>query len=556
MIKAGIGSLPDERLNPHLERSAAAYQGLRESAMGRKAKFVKWHGTKARGGRVRGWYVKDDGGQSRYLSAYGFPYAKDPSREKEAIEFAHHLLERIRSEKGLPSSLYVKVRAPQVEVFDLALEDARVPLRGSELEEYLASLPEDQREATRQVISRLREWATSFHAETRGFFPSRTSASFDEIESRRAEELLTEEVGARILGRESRTKASAQKLRDVLSAYVTWKQQDHIDTAHAERMFQRFIHIVGNKPVNQLSEADFGRYVNRLLTLSNNQKATNDFFRRNCECVISVIRFVRNWGDPGTGTAFPFPKEVLDWASKYRQWKKKYHPDESNRQPVPPDVFQAMLKVADQWATMDLGAMPCETLEQRSALAHAKEKKRDGYQFKAILCLGVNCGLDPGADIACMTAQNLKEGHIDFPRRKPQRKHGRAVPRVTPLLSETQDALDEWIAYEKPQSTLFTTNHKGRHTRNSINGALGRLQSDAKTEGHYTYKHFRNCSGYAARKAGLPDWMVQAVLGHVSNTVAGKSYIEDPNPSLLRPIVKAIAAEYFPKGKRHRKRRR
>lgn len=36
-------------------------------------------------------------------------------------------------------------------------------------------------------------------------------------------------------------------------------------------------------------------------------------------------------------------------------------------------------------------------------------KKRDGYPFKAILGLGVNCGLDPGADIARMTAQNLKE---------------------------------------------------------------------------------------------------------------------------------------------------
>jgi hypothetical protein len=41
MIQADTGSLPDEKLNSHLERSAAAYQGLRESAMGRKAKFVK-----------------------------------------------------------------------------------------------------------------------------------------------------------------------------------------------------------------------------------------------------------------------------------------------------------------------------------------------------------------------------------------------------------------------------------------------------------------------------------------------------------------------------------
>jgi integrase len=336
---------------------------------------------------------------------------------------------------------------------------------------------------------------------------------------------------------------SKQKLSDCARYWQEWKGEQGRRAsyvAESVRCFNEFIKVVGDKPLNQLTKADFvqfERYLNRIAPGHNG----NDWYNRRVKSLRTILNHIYR------KTEYPLPDAWKKW---FEDVEKLPTASVSKiKRGLPPDLLKAVLRVCDKDANLDLEAMPKATQADKARRLQAAERKRAGVQWRALLTLSVNCGLG-NQDICDIEWKHVKltnkVPHLDFPRSKADWRTGTAVDRKTPLLPVTVNALRKWRAYEPPNQFIFRNARRDKWIYDDISAGFRKLLErsgfdDGQT---WSFRNIRKSPGSAARDAGLPDWMVQAVLGHVADTVAARHYIEDPKPEHLREIVQAIAAFY------------
>lgn len=210
---------------------------------------------------------------------------------------------------------------------------------------------------------------------------------------------------------------SAPRLSKVLDEWRRLKKagrggQETRHIREATRIFKQFIRVVGDKAVDTLSASHFAAWREWVLTAAVKRKSGKWANDRHA-IVKQVFRFVRRHRSD-----WPWPDGLSDWFDAYD--RKAYRPRAANKQPLPPEVFRQLLTVADKWAETDASPHRADTQRGRGQRRQAQIKRHNGLQMRAILMLGVNCGLDP-IDFSRIQRENLKlDGaipYLDLPRR-------------------------------------------------------------------------------------------------------------------------------------------
>ena len=159
-----------------------------------------------------------------------------------------------------------------------------------------------------------------------------------------------------------------------------------------------------------------------------------------------------------------------------------------------------------------------------------------------------------------------------LPRIKAANKHGvgRSIPRYTPLLPETVEALAAWLDYrdleiskaqdethkqkaEQAYDTeplIFVTREK-KPLRTSRLSDLFRkrlIGNDPKLKklvnGKWTLKHLRNVAPTLRKQAGMPQEFSSAILGHTERGT-NPMYQGDCGEDYLLPLVNLVGEKYF-----------
>jgi integrase len=297
---------------------------------------------------------------------------------------------------------------------------------------------------------------------------------------------------------------------------------------------------VGNLYVSQVSPAHFRKY-HSWASRESTQRTCGKWFNDHVATVKSVIKFVRK-----KYPEWPWPAGVLEWADSYDA--RPYKPRPSNKQPMPPDVFQSLLSAADEWKRIDTVAFDTSTQAGRARKNQALHTRRDGWQLDAILRLGINCGLDP-IDCERITWENLRidadTPHMRLPCRKVESRIGDSVERITPLLPSTVNALEAWRAFEKrSRGQVFLSAAKGLYRKDRLGRVINRLRESKGISNEWSFKHLRNVVPSLGRRHRRPRDERDAFLGHV---VAGTSrfYEGDVDETYLLPLINLLGKHYF-----------
>ena len=339
---------------------------------------------------------------------------------------------------------------------------------------------------------------------------------------------------------ESKVRASKEKLSDCLDYWADWIGVETQTVEGTRRFFNRFMSAVGNLPISRLSQEDFviwqkwAKKKCRKLSV----KTSDDHHA----AVSKVLRLAKR-----KNHAWAFPDGMLEWAEDWKlDHRPKYVPKKSNSQPMPVDVFQRLLRAADQWAATDPNEIDATTQEGREKKRQAQLKRRQGVQFAAVLRVAIH-GL---ANIDCARIEwaNLKEldgdlPHLDFPRTKCEHKIGYAVDRKTPLLSGCVAALKRWRDSEKPNRSVFRTSQGWAFTSNSLAQVMEKVWKEAYDDG-WSFKHLRNVGGTLAEREGMSELKIDRFLGHTLKRKRAK-YLGNVGPSYLTDLVNLIGTEYF-----------
>lgn len=225
--------------------------------------------------------------------------------------------------------------------------------------------------------------------------------------------------------------ASRERLSDALAFWREWKaEQDRKPgyLSETERNFNRLIKVVGNKPLNQITKADFvqfERYLNR-------EAESNDWHTRSIKGLRAVFNLcIRK-------DTLPLPDGLAKWLAAIES--RPVVPAATNRHALPPDVFTAMLGHCRKLADLDVEAMPMQTQADKARRNRAYDRKRNAVQFTAILSLAAQTGFGP-EDICGLEWSHFHlEGdapYVDYPRSKTEWKTGVATARKIPLLPAT-----------------------------------------------------------------------------------------------------------------------
>lgn len=332
---------------------------------------------------------------------------------------------------------------------------------------------------------------------------------------------------------------SKEKLSDCLAYWRTWKTEQEREPEYldeTERNFKELIAVVGDKPANQITKADivaFERHLNR-------NAESNDWYARRVKSLRGVFNLCIK------KDSLPLPDGLAKWLAAIES--RPVVPDATNKKALPPEIFKAMIRICEQWAALDVDAMPKETQADKARRNRAWERKRNAVQFLAILKLSCQAGF--GSKDVCRLEWtdfhlDAKQPYIDFSRGKSAWRTGVATARVIPLLPATVKALKAWRDYETPNGLAFRNSQRGQWKHDHIARNFGIIKKASKHDSFWSFKHLRNIPGNVGRDAKLADWIAQATLGHTPSSLIGKRYIDDPQPAALLPLVKAIAARYF-----------
>lgn len=350
------------------------------------------------------------------------------------------------------------------------------------------------------------------------------------------------EVDVRRVNPSVSSAGSAPKLSRVIDEWRRLKKtgRGDKDTRHvkeATRIFKQFIRVIGNNPIDGLNASQFAAWREWVLNAAV-KRASGKWSNDRHAIVKQVIRFVRRHRSD-----WPWPDGLSDWLDAYD--RKAYLPSAANKQPLPPEVFRQLLTAAEKWAQTDPSASNADTQQGRGQRRQAQIKIHNGLQMRAILMLGVNCGLDP-IDFSRIQREHIKlDGeapHLDLPRSKVEHRVGAAVDRRTPLLPSTVEVVREVLAMAPSSGPVFRTARGSPFT--AVTKNFRRLAGELGVEERWSFKHLRNVGPTLGKKAKLSKDERDAFLGHVVNGTSA-FYEGDVDETYLVDLVNLIGKHYF-----------
>ncbi|MHC4094258.1 MAG: hypothetical protein ACYSVY_28965 [Planctomycetota bacterium] len=312
------------------------------------------------------------------------------------------------------------------------------------------------------------------------------------------------------------------------------------ETSHIKgvtRIFSQFVKVVGDVPINALASAHFRAW--REWVLHEAPKRESGKWSNDRHATVKmVLRFVRRHNDD-----WPWPAGLSDWLEAYE--RKAYQSRPDNRQLLPVAAFHRLVKATELWAGVEPVAFDPHTQRGRGQRRQAVARQQNGVRFRAVLMLGVNCGLDP-CDIPRITRESLKMDAVvpclDLPRPKVEHRVGAAVARKTPLLPSTIAALREVTARAPSTGPVFRSSRGTPFT--TVTHTFRRLADEAGVDRRWSYKHGRNVGPSIAKRAKLPRDEREAFLGHVVDGTS-KFYEADVDETFLVDLVNLIGEQYF-----------
>ncbi len=307
-----------------------------------------------------------------------------------------------------------------------------------------------------------------------------------------------------------------------------------------DRVWKRFVRVVGNIGIAELTGSSFKDWREHVMKESPRRRSPANWASSMHGRVGLVFRAVKRHNPD-----WPWPAGITDWIDAWERCP--FRPKPSNRQPIPVEAYQDLIRAADRWAQTDPSQFDGSTQAGRAKRRQAAVRRRMGVRMKAILALTLNCGLDP-IDVERLRCRHLKlkvdPPHLDLPRKKIQHALGEEVDRRTPLLPSTVAAINRWLDFEATSSDLafrsaaggpLSTTHLGRNFR--------KLANEAGVDKVWSVKHLRNVGPTTAKRAGLPRDMRDAFLGHAVDGTS-KFYEGDLDETYLITLVNEIGRVY------------
>jgi integrase len=346
---------------------------------------------------------------------------------------------------------------------------------------------------------------------------------------------------------------AAQRLSDCIPVWETFQikikqsTSEHINAF--KRTFDEFIEHVGNKPVNKLVKDDLRKWRDHIAELREERDNGVCFSNQKQMPIPAILRQVvtdRDWD---------FPEQLELWFRVFHL--EQHNPGEECSEPMELDDYRKALAKAEEWANIDVyeyaANLPIKSANAGMAKANntkqANRRKRAGTMWSAILRLACNCGCD-NQDIC-----NLTPAHLDLDgklplftlsREKQQKQGKKRVPRCTPLLPSTIEAVKRWMDYETPKTQfVFTNDAKKRFVGSKVSNGWTKLREDAGLDQGVWYKLLRNVGPTIARDHGRPEDERLAFLGDKANGISRVNYEGRTKQEFLVPLVNLIGAEYF-----------
>jgi len=302
--------------------------------------------------------------------------------------------------------------------------------------------------------------------------------------------------------------------------YDHWKQfkADKSVKHHDKyrKAWDEFVAFLKDKPIAALTKSDISNWQLHLKATKGTRGPK--WFNDCLQAIRAIFDLCRR------KTELPFPDGLAAWTD-FRGDHLKYRPDPHNKKPMPKDVYDALLKKADEWAAIDVEeyakTLPVDKtsntirLQRMNNTKQANRIKRDGMQFRAILRYAVQTSAD-NSDICLITWDNLKLSdpipHVELPRHKTEDS---TEPRYIPLLPSTIAALDDWRAFEKLHTpTIFRNDGKKRFTSSIVSKSFCRLRDAIPNGDDWDFKHIRNVAPNIGRDNRRPLEERDAILGH------------------------------------------
>lgn len=336
--------------------------------------------------------------------------------------------------------------------------------------------------------------------------------------------------------------ARGPRLSQVLAEWQRLKKLggDGRATSHimgVSRIFNQFICVIGDVKIGQLASSQFRTWREWVLKESP-KRESGKWSNDQHDSVKMVLRFVRRHDDD-----WDWPAGLSDWLEAYD--RKAYQPKPENRQPIPASDFQRLIDAAKSWTDKDKDSLPTDTQSGRGQRRQVEAKQFVGRQFRAILLLGANCGLDP-CDIPRITRENLKLTEsipfLDLPRTKVKHLTGAGIARQTPLLPATVAALRGIVACAPIEGPVFRSSQGKPFS--TVSKTYRRLANDAGIARKWCFKHLRNIGPSIAKKTKLSKDEREAFLGHAVDGNS-KFYEDDVDESYLVDLVNLIGEQYF-----------
>ncbi|MGD2111621.1 MAG: hypothetical protein PVI86_19770, partial [Phycisphaerae bacterium] len=355
------------------------------------------------------------------------------------------------------------------------------------------------------------------------------------------------------------------KLLECLPHFETEKKNKGTSARHRRTFankFKRFAEFLGNKPISDLTKKDFISWEDHVNEARG--KRSNKWINDQLAPVTAIIKIAYRRMPDGV-----FPAGWREWI-EFR--KATYKPGLHNKMPMPVKVFHACIEEARKWASLDIKAcaeaMPLKGANAVMARANnfrqATRKKRAGDMMEAVLRLCCNVGADP-IDIGRLTWKHLRlRGSLPMfmlPRTKSSGKHGIAMPRNTPLLPSTVDALNRWRVWrrrEAAQSKLrsdrhgheyaefvFTNDKRRPYKSEKISHAFARLARAVGVRAKdWRLKHLRNVGPTLGKYHKRHADERTTFLAH-SEGGSNQFYEGNVGEDYLVELVNLIGEEYF-----------
>ena len=319
-------------------------------------------------------------------------------------------------------------------------------------------------------------------------------------------------------------------VKECLSLWLDDHKDKHLEYRKKMRsIVKRFCAVVGNKPVCQLTEQDFADW--RAWVNKEYKKRSADWSNEQHSKISTFFKHVSDrkpsWG---------FPDALDKWLGKWEH--HKHVVGKQNKRRLPVEVFNALLKQAEVWASADPEKYSACTMRGMVKRQKAQLTRLRGIRWTAILKMACQCSLDR-VDIQRLKWEHLKNldttlPYLDFPWVKAEEQAGIAVERKTPLLPSTVKALLAIQTSDRhPTGFLFKTAQGGPYGAAGFTKCINRLlakagvsqtevkkivkggKSKAVKVWTWSFKHFRNVASSLRKANGLPSEMSDAILGHV-----------------------------------------